>query len=189
MTATTTGTASGPQAAGYLALRVPAGTWVWHKDDEMRRIWVAQPCACTLCVSATLLGAPGTHYELRTGDDDMAPMVHVRHTSVVPHLHPDELFRTYPPVLPAPRTAAHLRRLLRAHFPGVRFSVRARRGWRLTVSWRGGPSDTEVATVAAPLLADYATPGRRRARPVTVTRFGRATHGTPLVNAVTLAHR
>ncbi|WP_164837445.1 LPD29 domain-containing protein [Streptomyces sp. B29(2018)] len=65
-----------------------------------------------------------------------------------------------------PRTAAHLRRLLRQSFPGVRFSARRKRGWRLAVSWSGGPSRIEVATVAAPLLADYTSPERRRARPV-----------------------
>ncbi|GGU38793.1 LPD29 domain-containing protein [Streptomyces violascens] len=189
MTATMTATACGPQEAGYLALRLPAGTWVRHEGDETRRIWIAQPCACTLCMSATLLGAPGTHYELRVHEGDMAPLVHVRHTSVVPHLHPEELFQTYPPVLPLPRTAAHLRRLLRARFPGVRFSVRTRRGWRLSVSWSGGPLDTEVATVAAPLLADYTTPERRRARAITVTRFGRASYGTPLVDAINLTRR
>ncbi|MFD4526595.1 LPD29 domain-containing protein [Streptomyces sp. NPDC058470] len=189
MTATMTATAYGPHAAGYLALRLPAGTWVRHEDDETRRIWIAQPCTCTLCMSATLLGVPATHYELRTRGGDVAPLVHVRYTSVVPHLHPDELFQTYPTVLPLPHSAVCLRKLLRAHFPGVRFSVRTRRGWRLSVSWSGGPSDTEVATVAAPLLADYSTPGRRRARPVTVTRFGRTTYGTPLVDAITLTRR
>ncbi|MEW1760322.1 LPD29 domain-containing protein [Streptomyces cyaneofuscatus] len=189
MTATTTVTTPGPEAAGYLALRLPAGTWVRHEDDETRRIWIAQPCTCRLCMSATLLGAPASHYELRTYDDAEAPLVHVRHTAVVPHLHPDELFQTYPPVLTAPHTAAYLRKLLRASFPGVRFSVRPRRGWRLAVRWSGGPSDTEVATVAAPLLADYSTPGRRRARPVTVRRFGRTTFGTPLVDAITLTRR
>jgi hypothetical protein len=189
MTATLTAPACSPIAAGYLALRLPAGSWVRHEDDETRSIWVAQPCSCTICMSATLLGAPATHYELRAADADDAVLVHVRYTSVVPHLHPDELFQTYASSLTKPQTAAHLRKMLRRSFPGVRFSVRRRHGLRLSVSWSGGPSRVEVATVTAPLLADYTTPGRRRAQPVTVTRFGRTTHGTPLVDAISLTRR
>ncbi|MCX4826653.1 hypothetical protein OG883_44235 [Streptomyces sp. NBC_01142] len=189
MTATRNAPATGTHTAGYLALRLPAGTWVRHEDDKARRIWIAQPCACAICVSATLLGAPATHYELRTSDGYEATLVHVRHTSVVPHLHPDELFQVYASPLTRPQTATHLRKTLRQAFPGVRFSVRRGRGWTFSVRWSGGPSDVEVASVTAPLLADYATPGRRRARPVTVTRFGRATYGTPLVDAITLNRR
>lgn len=189
MTATTTSPASDPHTASYLTLRLPSGTWVRHADDEARRTWITLPCACSLCMSATLLGAPASHYELRTYDGVEAPLVHVRYTSVVPHLQPDELFQTYATPLTLPQTATHLRRLLRHSFPGVRFSVRRKRGWRLTVSWSGGPSRVEVATVAAPLLADYTTPERRRARPVTVTRFGRTAYGTPLVDTVTLCRR
>ncbi|MBQ0889990.1 hypothetical protein KBZ94_34560 [Streptomyces sp. RM72] len=189
MTATTTSPASNPHTAGYLALRLPSGTWVRHVDDEARRTWITLPCVCSLCMSATLLGAPASHYELRTYDEAEAPLIHVCHTSVVPQLRPDELFQTYAPPLTLPQTAAHLRRMLRQSFPGVRFSVRRKHGWRLTVSWSGGPSQVEVATVAAPLLADYTAPERRRAQPVTVTRFGRTTHGTPLVDAIALRRR
>ncbi|MBZ3908238.1 MULTISPECIES: LPD29 domain-containing protein [Streptomyces] len=189
MTAALSAPASGPYTAGYLALRLPAGTWVRHEDDETFRMWSAQPCTCTICMSATLLGAPASHYELRTPDGNAAPLVHVRYTSVIPHLRPDELFQTYATPLTQPQTAAHLRKMLRRAFPGVRFSVRRRRGWRLSVSWSGGPSDIEVATVTAPLLADYTTPERRRARPVTVTRFGRTAYGTPLVDVISLNRR
>ncbi|MET9779202.1 LPD29 domain-containing protein [Streptomyces sp. NPDC006367] len=188
MTATTS-PAPDPHTADYLALRLPSGTWTRHVDDETWRIWITLPCACPLCMSATLLGAPASHYELRTSDGTEAPLVHVRYTSVVPVLRPDELFQTYAPALTLPQTATHLRRMLRRSFPGVRFSVRRKHGRMLTVSWSGDPSEVEVATVAAPLLADYTAPERRRARPVTVTRFGRTTHGTPLVDAIALRRR
>ncbi|KFG71507.1 LPD29 domain-containing protein [Streptomyces mutabilis] len=104
-------------------------------------------------------------------------------------LRSDELFPTYAPALTAPQTATHLRRMLWRSFPGVRFSVSRKHGRMLTVSWSGGPCEVEEATVAAPLLADYTTPERRRAQPVTVTRFGRTTHGTPLVDAIALRRR
>ncbi|TLQ39200.1 LPD29 domain-containing protein [Streptomyces marianii] len=186
MTASTA-PAPGSAPAGYLALRLPDGSWVRHEDDESRRVWIAHSCACTLCMSATLLGAPASHYELRTPDGASASLTHVRYTSVIPHLHPDELLQPYTPPLTHSQTAAHLRKMLRHAFPGIRFSVRRRSGWKLSVSWSGGPSATEVATVAAPLLADYTTPGRRRARPITVkTWFGRPFHGTPVVDAITL---
>ncbi|MEO3976738.1 LPD29 domain-containing protein [Streptomyces sp. CAU 1734] len=183
--------AEGPHAADYLALRLPAGTWVSHEDDDdvIRRVWIAQPCACTICVSATLVGAPSTHYELHRAGDRNTTLAHVRYTSVVPHLHPDELFQTWASPLTQPQIASHLRKMLREAFPAVRFSVRRQRSLKLSVRWSGGPSTVEVATVAAPLLADYTTPERRRARPVTVTRFGRVTHGTPLVRAIALNRR
>ncbi|WP_331746231.1 hypothetical protein OG923_32925 (plasmid) [Streptomyces halstedii] len=170
MTATTTSPASRPFTADYLALRLPSGTWVRHVDDEAWRNWIAAPCACSPCASATLLGIPASHYELRTSDGVEAPITHVRYTSVVPRLQPDELFQTYATPLTLPLTAVHLRRLLRQSFPGVRFAVRRKRGWRLAVSWSGGPSRMEVATV-------------------TVTRFGRTTHGTPLVDTIALRRR
>ncbi|MEY9842497.1 LPD29 domain-containing protein [Streptacidiphilus sp. EB103A] len=84
------------------------------------------------------------------------------------------------------RSAAHLRGLLRAAFPGEAFTVRSgRAGGRaareITVAWSGGPAEEQVADVARPLL-----PGPDR-RPVGRVRIGGADLPvTPAVRAVRL---
>lgn len=57
---------------------------------------------------------------------------------------------TAPRHLDTKATAAHLRKTLRAAFPGTRFSVRMDRGtaygW-LTVTWTDGPTDEAVSAI------------------------------------------
>lgn len=179
-------------SAAYLALRLPSGTLVRRAGEAVSSgVWTVQGCTCLECMQAMMLGASGSHYELHACGGASGPLVHVAHTAVVPILDPDEIFEHCTVISPR-ATATHLRRLLRRAFPGVRFSVRRGRGrdrFRLSVKWRGGPSQDEVGAVAAPLLADYATPGRRRPRPISVRRFGRTETGTPLVDEVRLDRR
>ncbi|MCX4784135.1 MULTISPECIES: LPD29 domain-containing protein [unclassified Streptomyces] len=187
-----TARATSPHAAGYLALRLPAGTWVRYTGDAAsRRLWRVQPCTCLACMSATMHGAPASHYELHALDGGALPLVHIEYTAVIPMPVPNEIYDRHT-WLPPKVTATHLRRELRRAFPGVRFSVRRGRGVKshdLTVRWSGGPGKAEVGVIVAPLLADYTNPTRRRARPVTVTRFGFTEQGTPVVDAIHLNRR
>ncbi|WP_329020374.1 LPD29 domain-containing protein [Streptomyces sp. NBC_01601] len=191
MPSTSTLTASRFLAA-YLALRLPSGTWVRRAGDAASsRMWAVQDCGCPDCVHAAALGAPASHYELRALGGASAALTHVSHTAVVPVPDPDEIFERRTMLTPK-AAATHLRRLLRYTFPGVRFSVRRGRGtdrYRLMVRWSGGPGRDEVGAAAAPLLADYATPGRRRPRPIAVQHFGHTHIGTPMVDEVRLERR
>ncbi|WP_432139945.1 LPD29 domain-containing protein [Streptomyces sp. bgisy154] len=179
-------------SAAYMALRLPSGTQVRRAGEAVSRgLWTVQDCTCPACMQATMLGAPASHYELHALGRTVVPLMHVSHTAVVPVLEVDEIFE-HCTAITMPLTATHLRRLLRHAFPGVRFSVRQGKGpdrFRLSVHWAGGPAREAVAAVAAPLLADYATPGRRRPRPISVRRFGRTHTGTPMVDEIRLNRR
>lgn len=178
----------------YLALRLPAGTRVtYHGTNAASHgTWTVQPCACRLCTAATLLGRPARRYELYSVDGKRrGPLVHVRHTSVTPTMGEDEMGEAVWAILPTKYAAAHLRRLLREAFPGVKFSVRTGQGrerWQISVSWTGGPGRTQVSAVAAPLRARFGPGGQRRARAIRVNVAGRPRSGVPLVEKICL-HR
>ncbi|MEV7891584.1 LPD29 domain-containing protein [Streptomyces sp. NPDC002817] len=187
----TTATAQ-PADAAYLALRLPAGTPVTYHGTEAdyRGHWTVQPCACSACLVATLLGRPARRYELYTLDGKPGPLVHVRHTSVTPVVGEAELGEAVIGI-PTKYAAVHLRRELRRVFPGVKFSVRTGTGKRcdeISVTWSGGPRRTSVSAVAAPLLAQFGPGDRRSPRHVCVTVGGRVYSGMPKVGAINL-HR
>lgn len=184
-------------APAYRALRLPPGTVVDYRGSVTgaHGTWTVQPCACKRCLAGVLLGYPATRYQLIGPDGRTPGPRHVRHTSVVPVLSEEE--RNYAGVHVSTRvTAVHLRRMLRAAFPGVKFSVRCGRRdakglapFEITVTWTDGPTRTAVATVTAPLLATYGTAEERRARRISVTTGGRTHHGEPTVYAIHLRRR
>lgn len=181
----------------YRALRLPPGTVVDYRGSvaSAHGTWTVQPCACNGCLAGVLLGRPATRYQLLDADRRTPGPGHVRHTSVVPVLSEEE--RNHAGCSVSTRvTAIHLRRILRAAFPGVKFSVRCGRRdakgltpFLITVTWAGGPTRTAVATVTAPLLATYGTAEERRARRISVTTDGRTHNGTPSVYAIHLRRR
>ncbi|MFF9785636.1 LPD29 domain-containing protein [Streptomyces nigrescens] len=181
-----------PLSAGYMTLRLPAGTRVRYAGDAVGiRTWAVQPCTCPKCMSAIVHGAPASHYELHPLDGDATPIIHVLHTAAIPLPRPNEIY-DYRVWATPKATAAHLRHELRRAFPGVPFKVRRGRGVKrrqLTVRWRGGPDATEVGAVAAPLLADYTNPDRRLPRMITVTRGGIPHFETPTADAIHLNRR
>lgn len=177
----------------YLALRLAPGTAVtytgthsaWHDGQ-----WTVQPCACNDCLRKVLRGWPATRYRLCTADGKPAGLRHVRHSSVVPLMSEDE--RQHAGIfLPTRLVALHLRRQLRAAFPGTVFSVRSGnspKGSYITVRWNGPVDPTSVGTITAPLLADYNSPYGVRPRSIGVATKGRTQWGTPTVSAIHL-HR
>ncbi|WP_217226072.1 LPD29 domain-containing protein [Streptomyces anulatus] len=178
----------------YRALRLPPGTIVDYRGSitTAHGTWTVRPCACNGCLAGVLVGRPATRYQLVDADGRTPGPRHVRHTSVVPVVSDEE--RNYAgEFVPTRVTAVHLRRSLRAAFPGVKFSVRCGRRdakdltpFEITVSWTGGPTRTAVATVTAPLLATFGTAEERRARRISVTTGGRTHSGTPNVAAIHL---
>ncbi|MFJ3182357.1 LPD29 domain-containing protein [Streptomyces sp. NPDC086796] len=194
MNADTVITVADITAPAYRALRLPPGTVVDYRGSvtTAHGTWTVQPCACNGCLAGVLLGRPATRYQLRGADGGVRGPRHVRHTSVVPVLSDEE--RDYAVCSVSTRvTAIHLRRMLRAAFPGVKFSVRCGRRdakgltpFEITVTWTGGPTRTAVATVTAPLLATFGTAEERRARRISVTTGGRTHNGNPSVYAIHL---
>ncbi|WP_328973615.1 LPD29 domain-containing protein [Streptomyces sp. NBC_00239] len=183
-------------SAAYLALRLTPGAAVRYIGTATRfhgRATV-QPCSCGICAADVVRGIPATRYELRTTDGQPTGVSHVRHTSVVPEPTEDERMNAAIG-LSTKATAVYLRQLLRAAFPGVKFSVRCgpKRAkerylerFEITVTWSGGPSRTAVATVAAPLLAQYGNPEECRPAWVSVTVDGRRHYGEPSALAIHL---
>jgi hypothetical protein len=181
-------------ADAYLSLRLAPGTAVtytgtkpaWHRGE-----WTVQPCACGTCLRKVLLGIPSTRYRLCTAKGTPAGLSHVRHSSVVPVMGEDE--RQHAGIyLPTRLVALHLRRQLRAAFPGTTFSVRTgtgRANTEITVRWSGPLDRTAVGTVAAPLLATYGNPRSVAARSIGVASNGRTYWGTPIVSAIHLLPR
>ncbi|WP_431983804.1 LPD29 domain-containing protein [Streptomyces qinglanensis] len=174
----------------YLALRLPAGTRVMYRgsDASHHGEWTVQPCACPHCCTAILLGQPARRYELRTADGKPGPLVHVRHTSVIP-LPDEQEMNEAGDWLAAKYAAVHLHQELRRASPRVKFFVRTgrnRKQHEITVSWSGGPGRTAVDAVTAPVLARYGADGPRRPRPLTVTVGGRMHRGVPIISAVHL---
>ncbi|MFE1190191.1 LPD29 domain-containing protein [[Kitasatospora] papulosa] len=194
MNADTVITVADITAPAYRALRLPPGTVVDYRGSvtTAHGTWTVQPCACNGCLAGVLLERPATRYQLHSADGDARGPRHVRHTSVVPVMSDEE--RDYAGGSVSTRvTAIHLRRVLRAAFPGVKFSVRCGRRdakgmtpHEITVTWTGGPTRTAVATVTAPLLATFGTAEERRARPISVTTGSRTHNGTPSVYAIHL---
>lgn len=192
----TSATARRRLAAAYLALRLTPGAKVRYVGTATRAHGPAtvQPCSCGNCAADVLLGIPATRYELRTTDGRPTGVSHVRHTSVVPD--PTEEEREHAAIrLSTKATAVYLRQLLRRTFPDVKFSVRCgpKRAkerylerFEITVTWSGGPTRTAVATVTAPLLANYGS--REECRPawVSVTVDGHRHYGEPDVLAIHL---
>ncbi len=184
-------------APAYRALRLPPGTVIDYRGSvtDAHGTWTVQPCACAGCAAGVLLGRSATRYQLRGTDGRTPGPGHVRHTSVVPVMSEEE--RNYAGSHISTRvTAIHLRRVLRAAFPGVKFSVRCGRRdakgltpYEITVTWSGGPTRTAVATVTSPLLATYGTAEERRARRISVTTGGRTHNGSPSVYAIHLRRR
>ncbi|MFG2211932.1 LPD29 domain-containing protein [Streptomyces sp. NPDC048638] len=184
--------------AAYLALRLTPGAAVRYIGTATRVHGPAtvQPCSCGNCAADVLLGIPATRYELHTVDGQPTGVTHVRHTSVIPEPTADE--RMHAAIgLSTKATAVYLRQLLRAAFPGVKFSVRCgpKRAkeryperYEITVTWSGGPNRTAVATVAAPLLAQYGDPEQCRPAWVAVTVDGRRHYGQPSALAIHLNH-
>ncbi|MER0477118.1 LPD29 domain-containing protein [Streptomyces sp. Edi2] len=185
-------------SAAYLALRLTPGAAVRYIGTATRLHGRAtvQPCSCRVCAADVVRGIPATRYELRTTDGKPTGVSHVRHTSVVPEPTEDERMNAAMH-LSTKATAVYLRQLLRAAFPGVKFSVRCgpKRAkerylerFEITVTWSGGPSRTAVATVAAPLLAQYGNPEECRPAWVSVTVDGRRHYGEPSALAIHLNH-
>ncbi|GGU38882.1 LPD29 domain-containing protein [Streptomyces violascens] len=179
-------------SAAYLALRLTPGAAVRYVGTATRLHGPAtvQPCSCGMCAADVLRGLPATRYELRTADGRPTGVTHVRHTSVIPEPSEDELMNAVLG-LTMRATAEYLRRLLRRTFPGVKFSVRRGRGhgmqrYEITVGWSGGPSRTAVATVTAPLLAQYGNPEQCRPAWIAVTVDGRRHFGEPSASAIHL---
>lgn len=175
----------------YLELRLPPGTVVKYCGslaDEYDTLWTVQPCACRRCMRAVFDGRPATRYKLFSLNGEPLGPRHVRHTSVIPVLS-DEENQHAGCFLATKFVSAYLRQELRRAFPGVKFSVRTGQGakmWRISVRWADGPTETAVATVAAPLLATYGSSESRRPRDISVTVANVHRWGIPQVSAVDL---
>ncbi|MFJ4680571.1 LPD29 domain-containing protein [Kitasatospora sp. NPDC088783] len=193
-------TAADVTSDAYMALRLVPGAMVDYRgslagDPETGSgPFTVQPCECRPCFARVLLGHRANRYDLYALDGRHAA-THVRHTSVVPVPSERELDGAGV-WIPTSKVALHLRRMLRAAFPGQKFSVRTGRRDRkglayaeITVVWEDGPSETAVATVAAPLLATYGTPDHCRPQWIAVRSEGRTYCGMPNLHAVHLDRR
>lgn len=89
--------------------------------------------------------------------------------------------------------SAELKRRLTAEFPGVKFSVRRRKGaLSLSVTWTDGPADADVNAIARPMMGStwngYDERYESTNNEVTVTIDGKRVTGRPLVNHINLHH-
>lgn len=170
--------------AKYLALRMPPGTPVRYFGSihDKHGHYIADPCGCSGCTRNVLNGTPGTRYALLLQDGRPSGIRHVRHTSVIPHTGARENV-TASEWLPDSVTEVHLTRQLRKEFPGTDI-LAYMKGSRMHIRWKGGPDETEVRTVSAPILATYAKTPSDVPWPITVAVIGRAFHGIPRVSKI-----